>query len=53
MQLKTILNRVERQQSFVYGTARFIEGPEVVIEIAVRPRANRLPHPPPRTNLRP
>ncbi len=41
MQLKTILNRVERYRSFVYGAAVFVEtarGPG--IEVEIRPRAN-------------
>ena len=41
MQLKTILNRVERYRSFVYGDAVFVEtarGPG--IEVEIRPRAN-------------
>ncbi|MCP5069465.1 MAG: ISL3 family transposase [bacterium] len=37
MQLKTILNRVERHSSFVYGQPKF-EGNELIIP--VRPRAN-------------
>lgn len=39
MQLKTILNRVEKQRSFVYGQVRLIEQPKLEIEIDVRPRA--------------
>lgn len=41
MQLKTILNRVQKHSSFVYGKAEFVEtkhGP--TIEIEIRPRAN-------------
>ncbi|MEE9231253.1 MAG: ISL3 family transposase [Acidobacteriota bacterium] len=41
MQLKTILNRVQRYRSFVYGEAAFVEtwrGPG--IEVAIKPRAN-------------
>lgn len=41
MQLKTILNRVEKHRSFVYGKAEFVEterGP--AIEVEIRPRAN-------------
>jgi len=37
MQLKTILNRIEKHSSFVYGDARF-EGGDLVVPI--RPRAN-------------
>lgn len=39
MQLKTILNRVEKQRSFVYGQVRLIEQPKLEIEIDVRARA--------------
>ena len=44
MQLKTILNQVERHRSFVYGKAQFTEtsrGP--AIEVEVRARANGRP----------
>jgi len=40
MQLKTILNRVQKHRSFVYSSARLIEQPELMIEIIVEPRAN-------------
>lgn len=40
MQLKTILNRVEKHSSFVYGHARFEGG---VLVVPVRPRANGRP----------
>ena len=43
MQLKAILNRVEKQQSFVYGAIRFVERPDLAIEVDVRPRANGRP----------
>ena len=42
MQLQTILNRVEKYKSFVYGTARLVDqgaGPPV-IEVELRARAN-------------
>ena len=39
MQLKTILNHVERHKSFVYQPARFADG-ETVIEVPIEPRAN-------------
>lgn len=44
MQLKTILNRVHKHRSFVYGTVRFLEedGP-LAIEAEIRPRANGRP----------
>jgi transposase len=41
--LKTILNRVEKQRSFVYGEVRLIEQPGLAIEVEVRPRANSRP----------
>lgn len=44
MQITTILNRVQKFKSFVYGSARFVEtdsGPE--IEIDIRPRSNSRP----------
>ena len=37
MQVTTILNRVEKRKSFVYGTARWSDN-RVDIEIPVRPR---------------
>ncbi len=41
MQLKTILNRVQKIKSFVYGAVRWVEGEEEpTIEIEVRGRAN-------------
>ena len=40
MQLKTILNRVQRHSSFVYETVRLVEHPRLAIEVEVRPRAN-------------
>lgn len=44
MQLKTILNRVERHKSFVYGEAKWIEsGTAKWIEIPVVPRKNGRP----------
>lgn len=41
MQLKTILNRVEKYKSFVYGKERFVEGEKgrLAIEVDVAPRA--------------
>jgi transposase len=42
MQLKTILNRVERNKSFVYGKATWVEG-EPAIEVQVRSRKNGRP----------
>jgi transposase len=38
MQLKTILNRVQKHASFVYDDARFVEGASAVLEIDIRPR---------------
>ena len=44
MHLKTILNRVERHKSFVYGKQRLVEeGSERWIELEVRSRANGRP----------
>jgi transposase len=38
MQLKTILNRIQKHSSFVYTEARFIEGESVELEIVIRAR---------------
>lgn len=44
MQLKTILNRVEKMRSFVYGRVEFVEtGRGAALEIEIRPRANGRP----------
>lgn len=44
MQLQTILNRVEKYKSFVYGQARWVEGAErMTIEVEVRARKNGRP----------
>ena len=43
MQVKAILNRVEKQRSFVYGAVGFTEGPNEAIEVQVRPRSNGRP----------
>jgi transposase len=44
MQLKTILNHVQKFKSFVYAAARFVaEAGEQVLEIEVQPRANGRP----------
>ncbi len=44
MQLKTILNRVQKFNSFVYGTIRWTEGAgEPTIEAELRPRTNSRP----------
>jgi transposase len=41
MQIKTILNRVQKFKSFVYGSVRWIEtGPVPALEVDVLPRAN-------------
>lgn len=41
MQLKAILNRVQKHPSFVYGDGRFVDkGGQVVLEVDIRPRAN-------------
>jgi len=44
MQLTTILNRVERHKSFVYGTARWDEdAPQPTLLVPLRPQANGRP----------
>ena len=44
MQLKTILNRVEKHKSFVYGSIHFCgKGTDLAIEVSVRPRQNSRP----------
>jgi transposase len=44
MQLKTILNHVQRHKSFIYDCDRLAqEGEETVMEISIRPRANSRP----------
>lgn len=43
MQLKAILNRVEKQPSFVYESVRLVEGPRLEMEVIVRPRVNSRP----------
>ena len=40
MQLKTILNRVQKHRCFVYGPAKLVQGPRLSIEVEVRARAN-------------
>jgi hypothetical protein len=44
MQLKTILNRVQKIKSFVYGAVRWVEGaPSPTLEVELHPRANSGP----------
>ncbi len=44
MQVKTILNRVQRHWCFVYGAVRLLEElGEILIEAEIRPRANSRP----------
>ncbi len=44
MQLKTILNRVQKFKSFVYGKAQWVEGArEPTIEVVLHPRKNSRP----------
>ena len=44
MQVQTILNRVQRHQSFVYRQARFRDSdPGLALDVAVEPRANGRP----------
>ena len=40
MQLKTILNRVQKHRCFVYGEARLVQRGRLALEVEVRPRAN-------------
>ena len=40
MQVKTILNRIEKHRSFVYGSVRWVEGRRLELEVEVRARAN-------------
>ena len=43
MQLKTILNHVQKHSSFVYGQIQFREGDVPELEVSVRPRSNGRP----------
>lgn len=47
MQLKTILNRVQKHRSFVYGKIRWVEGEsesdQLSVEVEIRARANSRP----------
>ena len=44
MQLKTILNRVQKFKSFVYGAVRWVEGaPVPTLEVEIQPRSNSRP----------
>ncbi len=44
MQVKTILNRIEKHQSFVYGKEKMIEnGEQLMLEVPIRPRRNSRP----------
>src|SRR6266567_4621560 len=44
MQLQTILNRVQRHKSFVYGPVRFREGDQgLALDVTIEPRANGRP----------
>jgi len=44
MQLKTILNNVERHKSFVYGTPRWFDPiTKTAIDVPIEPRANSKP----------
>lgn len=43
MQLKTILNRIQKHTSFVYTDARFVEGDPVELEIDIRARVGSRP----------
>src|SRR5437867_12707356 len=44
MQLQTILNRVAKHKSFVYGAVKLLaEGDELSLEVKIEPRANGRP----------
>jgi len=44
MQIKTILNRVQKFKSFVYGTVRYVEGASVpTLEVEINARLNSRP----------
>ena len=44
MQIKTILNRVQKFKSFVYGAVRWVEGDSVpTLEVELEPRSNSRP----------
>lgn len=44
MQIKTILNRVHKFKSFVYGAVRLVEGaPVPTLEVEIQPRSNSRP----------
>lgn len=44
MQLTSILNRIERHKSFVYGKARLLQGEgDLAIEVDIQPRSNGRP----------
>jgi transposase len=44
MQLKTILNRVQKHQGFVYGAIELTqEAEQLILQVAIRPRANSRP----------
>ena len=44
MQIKTILNRVQKFKSFVYGAVRWVEGATVpTLEVELQPRSNSRP----------
>ena len=43
MQLKTILNRVQKHQSFIYTDIQLKEGKQLKLDITIRPRSNSRP----------
>ncbi len=44
MQIKTILNRIQKFKSFVYGAVRWVEGASVpTLEVEIQPRLNSRP----------
>jgi len=40
MQLKTILNRVQKHRSFIYTDIQLKEGKQLKLDITIRPRSN-------------
>ena len=40
MQIKTILNRVQKYQSFIYTDFKLKEGKQLKLDITIRPRSN-------------
>ena len=43
MQIKTILNRVQKYQSFIYTDFKLTEDKQLKLDITIRPRSNSRP----------